>query len=222
MSVAHSAHFASPPYPPVPIGEGIADNGEGFSSTGEGITDTLARLADRLAVLASAAHIMERRAPRDVYARSIAHEACVLALDMRDTLARARAGAPMRSPRIVDAAPSSSPAEAPEDAPDSGEHDARELCSFPGCCHWFNDPCADCLEVERGAPMRSPDGERSTRSTHSTRRDGRSSTRATARQTPPEARSKAQASGCDAHSHARRKGSLASSGGASAAEGGAQ
>lgn len=119
-SIPHAAPYASGAYPPVPIGEHIADNGEGM---GEGITDSLARLADRLAVLATAAHIMERRAPRDVYARSIAHEACVLALDMRDTLARAQAGAPMRSPVIVDASPSpvSSPTEAPEDAPDGGE-----------------------------------------------------------------------------------------------------
>lgn len=106
MSIPHPAPFANGAHPPVPMGEGI---GEHIADNGEGIADTLARLADRLAVLATAAHIMERRAPRDVYARSIAHEACVLALDMR-------------SPVIVDASPS--PTEAPE-APDDGERSTR-------------------------------------------------------------------------------------------------
>ena len=121
-SIPHAAPYASGAYPPVPIGEHIADNGEGM---GEGITDSLARLADRLAVLATAAHIMERRAPRDVYARSIAHEACVLALDMRETLHRAQAGAPMRSPVIVDASPASSSPDDPPPAPENGERSTR-------------------------------------------------------------------------------------------------
>ena len=121
-SIPHAAPYASGAYPPVPIGEHIADNGEGM---GEGITDSLARLADRLAVLATAAHIMERRAPRDVYARSIAHEACVLALDTRELLHRARAGAPMRSPVIVDASPASSSPDDPPPAPDGGERSTR-------------------------------------------------------------------------------------------------
>ena len=121
-SIPHAAPYASGAYPPVPIGEHIADNGEGM---GEGITDSLARLADRLAVLATAAHIMERRAPRDVYARSIAHEACVLALDTRELLHRAQAGAPMRSPVIVDASPSPSPASSPTEAPPAPEDGER-------------------------------------------------------------------------------------------------
>ena len=126
MSVAPHAHIVNSAPPPVLVGEGI---GERIADNGEGIADTLARLADRLAVLATAAHIMERRAPRDVYARSIAREACVLALDMRETLHRAQAGAPMRSPVIVDASPASSSPEAPDDPPDDppdgGERSTR-------------------------------------------------------------------------------------------------
>lgn len=233
-SIPHRAPYASGAHPPVPIGEGIGENGEGFSSTGEPtgegigayhdpLADTLASIRDRLAVVAVAAHIMERRAPRDCYARSIARETQALALAMRELHREASSGAPVRAPRIVDAAPDTSPdatpaspSSSPDAAPD-GKHDARELCSFPGCCHWYNDPCADCLEVERGA-------DRGATSRGSSRR----STTRKPRQTPPDARQRAtgaQASGCDAHSHARRKGSLAASDGASdeaCAEGGAQ
>ena len=122
MSIPHPAPYANGAHPPVPMGEGI---GEHIADNGEGIADTLARLADRLAVLATAAHIMERRAPRDVYARSIAHEACVLALDTRELLHRAQAGAPMRSPVIVDASPSPSPASSPTEAPPAPEDGER-------------------------------------------------------------------------------------------------
>ena len=129
MSIPHPAPYANGAHPPVPMCEDI---GEHIADNGEGIADTLARLADRLAVLATAAHIMERRAPRDVYARSIAHEACVLALDMRETLHRAQAGAPMRSPVIVDASPASSPTEAPPEAPEDGERSTHRATHRDG------------------------------------------------------------------------------------------
>ena len=110
MSIAHGAQFAScavPTHSSEGIGEPIAESGEPI---GESISDTLARLADRLAVVAVAAHVMERRYPSDVYARSIARASGELARDMRETVQRARDGAAWRAPRIVDATPDAPPA----------------------------------------------------------------------------------------------------------------
>lgn len=175
--IPHCAQCASSAHPPVPIGEGI---GEGFTATGEGIgvyhdplADALASISDRLAVVAVAAHIMQRRAPRDCYARSIARETQALALAVRELHRAASGGAPMRAPWIVDASPSPSPLDATDAAPAPSSSTAR----------------------------------RSTR---------------TPRQTPPQARHKAQASECATHPHASPEPSLAASGGAADAEGGAQ
>lgn len=104
--IAHGAPFANGAHPHVPIGEPITDTGEGITPPGEGIADTLARLSERLAIVAVAAHIMEQRHPRDCYARSIARETHALTVELRETIRQAHTGAPMRAPRIVDAASS--------------------------------------------------------------------------------------------------------------------
>lgn len=175
-SIPHGAPFASGAVP-IPISEGI----------GEGIGETLARLADRLAVVAVSAHIMERRHTSDCYARSIARESRALAVEARALAQAAQAGAPMRAPRIVDAAsstgdtdgePDAPPAQNADNTPPDGEH-IGELCPFPGCRHWYNDPCADCLEVERQKRRQTPPEAR-----HTAPRAGDGTQRTPARHAP--------------------------------------
>ena len=203
--IPHCAQCASSTHPPIPPGEGISEGihstGEGISATGEGITasgqpvarqgepisegisERLASISDRLAVVAVAAHIMQRRAPHDCYARSIAHETQALALAVRELHRAASSGAPMRAPRIVDASPDTSPDTSP-DATRASPSSHRE-------------------------PI-EPTRRRSTRTAH------------TPRQTAPEAPQAPQgvtASKSYVRTPARRQGSLAASGGASAERG---
>ena len=124
-SIPHRTTYASSAHPPIPPGEGIG-------AYHDPLADTLASIRDRLAVVAVAAHIMQRRAPRDCYARSIARETQALALAVRELHREASSGAPMRSPRIVDASPASSPTEAPPEAPEDGERSTHRATHRDG------------------------------------------------------------------------------------------